>query len=237
MAAPGSMGGPVSSNTTRNNGSPPLSPSGSTRRLTICVRSSTPPRCAGAPPAAACPPLAQPGAYRAASPCGSSPPIAGSARQRRLEVFSGPRRIVEDVAFPVDQDMGRREIPQHRGFNRAPQIGRRGARPARNGRADPRKAGDRDTADGGVAAMVRRWKMRCFLSTEANRLAWWLTFSEGPGTECRQAQREMKDRDHLGLERRAEIDQQVAAGNQIELRERRIAQRVAREYACRGFPC
>src|SRR6202023_516542 len=66
--------------------------------------------------------------------------------------------------------------------------------------------------------------MRCFLSTGANRSACWVTFSEVPRNRKPPSRRaKWNTRDDLRLELTAEIDQEVAAGDQVDARERRIA--------------
>ncbi len=70
------------------------------------------------PPAAQC-------ANRDADRCAPSPKSCRlGAPSRRLQIFSGARRIMQDIAFAVDDHIGRREALQHPALDGLPQIAR-----------------------------------------------------------------------------------------------------------------
>src|SRR5262249_3837665 len=154
------------------------------------------------------------------------------ARQpyRRLEILSGVRRIINNLPFPVHEDVRRREALEHARLHRATDVcGRRSGPPLGRGprRGPPAEGGfpEDDRSRDGVAPLkdallfVDRRKQIRELAYILRRAEEQITF---------RLQREMENRDYLGLEFRAEIDQQVPTGNEVDARERRIA-----DYAMR----
>ena len=178
--------------------------------------------------AALLPALAEGVAERQQQPLAGHPEdiVARLARGRR-QVVAGLTAELEDVEVVVDQDADGGVLPQHEGVGRALPVHRRDGRRGEDIRGLPRV--DFPTVEGRVLPQPRR-----FLGVDAILRVHHAEQARERADRLRGAQHEkpvrvqgvMERRDDLLLERRAEVDQHVAATDQVDAGEGRIGHQV-----------
>ena len=148
---------------------------------------------------------------------------------RSLQVFSSPRGIIDDVALAGDHDVGRCVALQHARFDGLPQRAFRrllGLNQAATCDAVAAKH-YRQMRDGRAifapleyaVLLVERGKQIAVLGDVLGR---------AKEQEPMRLERVVEDRDHACLQLAVEIDEEIAAGDQVHARERRIAHHAVR---------
>ena len=155
--------------------------------------------------------------------------MVGRLAARLLEVVAGRPVELVHVEVAIDQDARRREALQQRALERVAGAARgsRGERrPVASVRLAARRADQREIHD----VVARRPEP----AVDPPFLRYWLEQVLLPGDALggaekqvpALAQREVEQGEHLLLDLRLEVDQQVAAADQIEPGERRVLQQV-----------
>ena len=153
-----------------------------------------------------------------------------------LQVFAGTGRVVEHVAFAVDHHVRRREALQHLRLDRSAQGERPGGRlPAARPRGSAARAARTSSSGscGRVDAMVAAPEDALLLVERREQIGVLRhVLRDAEEQEAAWPQRIVEDRNDLACRSASEVDQQVAAADQVDPGERRIAQdAVGREDA------
>src|SRR5882724_8011364 len=154
----------------------------------------------------------------------------------RFQILPGAYRIVNDLAVAIHQDVGRRVSLYHLAFHAAPKAG--GAadklppkfgRDGRSARVAARERRNRK-GRGGMIATLKDTLLLVDGSKELGALSDILGSTEKEVSA--RLQRKMKNGNDPRLKIGAQINQKVAAGNELKAGKRRIAKNaVRREYA------
>src|SRR5438270_3389507 len=159
------------------------------------------------------------------------------ARQagRGLEIFPGARGKMQDLTLGVDHDMRGREAFQDADLGAAPQGGHGvvGLMPQAARRREPARLSEERKPEGRYRGVIATLEDALFLVDRDEQVAMLGDVLRGPEEQVATLpQGEVEHRNDLRLELAAQIDEEVAAGNQIDARERGVASdAVCREYA------